>query len=283
MVKVALVQMKCVTKKEENIKKALNYVADAKRSGAEIVCLPEQFSNIYIGAFQDPKYFSLAESIPGPTTQKVCEAAAENNVTIIGSIFEEDRKLRGRYFNTSIVVGPDGELLGIYRKSHIPNVGGFLEKFYFTPGDTAFPVFQTPKAKIGVIMCYDRHFPEGVRIEALKGAEIVFIPTCTSLLPEAWEVELRAHAIFNEIFVAGVNRVGVESQQQPNPYYGRSLAVNPKGEVIASAGIGEELLIVDMILSEIVERRRASPHIVRDRRPELYGYLTEFQTTLNTD
>ena len=283
MVKVALVQMSCIPEIEENIKKALNYVAEAARGGAEIVCLPEQFSSIYIGAFQDPRYFSLAESIPGPTTRKVCKAAAENHVTIIASIFEEDTKLRGRFFNTSTVVGPDGELLGVYRKAHIPNVAGFLEKFYFTPGDTPFPIFQTPKAKIGIVMCYDRHFPEGVRIEALRGAEIVFMPTCTSLLPEAWEVELRAHAIFNAIFVAGVNRVGQESPQQRNPYYGRSLAVNPRGEVLASAGSGEELIIVDMDLSEIGERRKETPHLTRDRRPELYGYLAKFQTSPNAE
>lgn len=274
MVKIGLIQMSSSPNKSENLEKAIGYVREAASQGAKIICLQELFSTQYFCVVQDTRYFSLAEPIPGPTTERLAEEARRNNVAIIAPIFEEDGNVAGTYYNTAAVIDHDGRLLGKYRKTHIPQLHGYNEKFYFKPGNLGYPVFEDFGCKFGVIICYDRHFEEGPRIEALHGAEVVFVPTCTGFYPELWELELRAHAAFNTIFVGGVNRCGVEFPEQPSQYYGKSLVINPRGEVLSQAGEDESVLVVDVDLDEVKRRRQIAPFL-RDRRPELYGDLTK--------
>ena len=273
--KIALVQMCYTENKEENVKKAINYVREASTQGAEIVCLQELFSTIYFPAVEDPRYFALAEPIPGPTINRLCDVAKRFKVSMIVPIFEEDTEVVGIFYNAAVVIGSDGNILGKYRKTHIPQLPGYKEKFFFKPGNPPYSVFDTGSCKLGVVLCYDRHFPEATRIEAVKGAQIVFVPTCTAFYPETWELELRAHAAFNTIFVAGVNRVGKEFPHQAAKYFGKSLMANPRGDIVAQAGEDEELLIVDINLGEVRERRKIAPFL-RDRRPELYEDLVRF-------
>ncbi len=273
--KIALVQMRCTENKEENVKKTINYVREASTQGVEILCLQELFSTIYFPAVEDPRYFALAEPIPGPTINRLCDVAKRFKVSMIAPIFEEDTEVVGIFYNTAVVIGSDGNILGKYRKTHIPQLPGYKEKFYFKLGNLPYSVFDTGSCKLGVVLCYDRHFPEPIRIEAIRGAQIVFVPTCTAFYPETWELELRAHAAFNTIFVAGVNRVGKEFPHQAAKYFGKSLMANPRGDIVAQAGEDEELLIVDVNLGEVRERRKIAPFL-RDRRPELYEDLVRF-------
>ena len=274
--KIALIQMCCTENKEENVKKAINYVREASTQGAEIVCLQELFSTIYFPAVEDPRYFALAEPIPGPTINRLCDVAKRFKVSMIAPIFEEDTEVVGIFYNAAVVVGSDGNILGKYRKTHIPQLPDYKEKFYFKVGNLPYSVFDTGSCKLGVVLCYDRHFPEPTRIEAIRGAQIVFVPTCTSFYPETWKLELRAHAAFNTIFVAGVNRVGKEFPHLADNYFGKSLVANPRGDIVAQAGEDEELLIVDVNLGEARERRKIAPFL-RDRHPELYEDLTRFR------
>jgi N-carbamoylputrescine amidase len=262
-------------KKEKNIKKAVDHIGVAARKGAEIICLQELFSTQYFCVVQDPKYFNLAEPIPGPTTNKLAKAAKKYSVAIIAPIFELDTEVAGTFYNTAAIIDKKGKIIGKYRKTHIPQLVGYQEKFYFKPGNLGYPVYEIPGLKFGLVICYDRHFEEGPRIEALKGAQIVFVPTCTGFYPELWELELRAHASFNTIFVAGLNRCGVEFPQQPVRYFGKSSVVNPMGQIIARAGEDESVLVTDVNIKEVNERRKIAPFL-RDRRPDLYGELSKF-------
>lgn len=273
--KIALVQMCCTENKEENIKKAINYMREASTQGAEIICLQELFSTTYFPAVEDPRYFALAEPIPGPTINRLCDVAKRFKISMIAPIFEEDTEVMGIFYNSAVVIGSDGNILGKYRKTHIPQLPGYKEKFYFKPGNLPYSAFDTGSCKLGVVLCYDRHFPEPIRIEAIKGAQIVFAPTCTAFYPETWELELRAHAAFNTMFVAGVNRVGKEFPQQAVKYFGKSLMTNPRGDIVAQAGEDEELLIVDVNIGEVRERRKIAPFL-RDRRPESYEDFVRF-------
>lgn len=273
--KIALVQMRCTENKEENVKKTINYVREASTQGAELICLQELFSTIYFPAVEDTRYFALAERIPGPTINRLCDVAKRFKVSMIASIFEEDTEVVGIFYNTAVVIGSDGNILGKYRKTHIPQLPGYKEKFSFKLGNLPYSVFDTGSCKLGVVLCYDRHFPEPIRVEAIRGAQIVFVPTCTAFYPETWELELRAHAAFNTMFVAGVNRVGKEFPHQAVKYFGKSLIANPRGDIVAQAGEDEELLIVDVNLGEVRERRKIAPFL-RDRRPELYEDLVRF-------
>jgi len=273
--KIALLQNTCGLDKNENIDKAVKYLGQAAAKGADIICFQELFSTIYFPWHQLHKYFEWAEHIPGPTTETMMKAAKEHNINVICPIFELDSEVNGIYYNTAVVIDREGRILGKYRKTHIPQLVGYLEKFYFRPGNLGYPVFDVDGHKVGVYICYDRHFPEGPRTLALKGAELVFIPTCTAIYPELWELELRAHAGFNTMFVAGVNRCGVENDEQPGPYFGSALVANPMGQVIAKASTDEELTLADIDLDEVRKRRIVAPFL-RDRRPDMYGTLTEF-------
>jgi beta-ureidopropionase len=273
--KIALLQATASLEKEENVQKTLKYVEKAAAQGVDIICFQELFSTIYFPYHQDHKYFKWAETIPGPTVNRMMEAAQKNNINIICPIFEIDTEVPGIFYNTAVLIDRKGKMLGKYRKTHIPQLVGYLEKMYFRPGNLGYPVFEVDGHKIGIYICYDRHYPEGPRTMALKGAELVFIPTCTAIYPELWELELRAHASFNTMFVAGVNRCGVECDVQPGPYFGTATVANPLGKVVARATNEEQLLVADIDFNEVIERRVVAPFL-RDRRPELYDYLTKF-------
>ncbi len=275
-VKVGLVQTGCSLEPKDNLQKTTRLVEEAARKGAEIVCLQELFNTIYFAFEQDPKYFDWAERIPGgPTFVEMQDVARKNNVALLVPMFERDTVVPGLFYNTTAIFDK-GKYLGKYRKASLPQLPGYMEKFYFSPGNLGYPVFELGAGgpKIATVTCYDRHFLEGPRIEALKGAQIIFIPTCTSFYPELWELELRAHASFNTVFVAGVNRCGSEYPNQGKAYYGTSMVVDPTGAVMAKAGDGDEVLVVDIPLNKLEERRRMAPFL-RDRRPELYHEIGE--------
>jgi beta-ureidopropionase len=270
-VKLALLQMDCSGSRERNLARAEEMVRQAAARGAQVVLLPEVFHELFFITDLDSRYFDAAEPIPGPITEMMQQLARELEVVIIAPIYE--RVERSVYYNSAAVIDADGRLLGVYRKNHIPLNTIFYEKLYFKPGNLGYPVFNTRYGKIGLLICHDRHYPEGARALALNGAEILLIPSATpdkSLSRKVWEKELCAHAIFNEVFVAGLNRTGKEGKYI---YYGHSVAFDPSGEMLAQAGADEEVLLVDCDLDLITQRRRAW-QFYRDRRPDTYGILT---------
>jgi beta-ureidopropionase len=277
MLKAALIQMSTGLEKEPNVAKAERLVREAAAGGAKVVCLPELFSTVYFPFEIDPKYLPLAEPIPGPTTMRMQQICKEAQIVLVAPIFE--KAIDGLLFNSAPVVGTQGELLGLYRKSSIPlttlppMVG--LEKYYFAPGDSGFVVFDTPfDVRFGILICYDRHFPEAARALALKGAQLIVVPTATlGMSRDIWELELRAHAFANGCFVGGVNRVGPEQNGRAQ-FYGSSLWVDPTGRIIAQAGdSSDEILYADLDF-ELVTDIRTKWAFFRDRRPDLYGDLS---------
>jgi N-carbamoylputrescine amidase len=271
MLKLALVQMACSDEIESNIAKAVAMIDKAAAAGAQVVALQEIFNSPYFpNRPRDQKYFDLAEPIPGPTVDRVAEKARAHGVTILAPIYEKE--MSGVYYNSAVLIGPDGNIVGKYRKMHIPHSEHLIEKFYFKPGNLGFPVFSTPHGKIGTLICYDRHFPEGARILGLGGAELVLVPVA-SPRPQGREVfvkELMAMAIANQYFVAAVNRVGPEAA---DTFFGGSLVCDPRGNVIAQASDkGDEVLVVDIDLAQVVATRN-SWLFYRDRRPDAYGGL----------
>jgi N-carbamoylputrescine amidase len=291
MFRVALVQMSCGPEPEANLAKAIDRVGEAARRGASIVALPELFRTQYFCQREDHALFDEAEPVPGPTTDRVAEAAKEHRVTVLAPVFE--RRSAGLYHNTTAVVGPDGALLGKYRKMHIPDDPLYYEKFYFAPGDLGFPVFRTPVAPVGVLICWDQWYPEAARIDALGGAEVVFYPTAIGWHPaekaefgkaqhDAWETVQRGHAIANGMYVAAPNRVGhehgdVRGHRADGPgieFFGGSFVADPFGRVIAKAPQDrEELLLAEVDPREVEVVRRHWPFL-RDRRVEAYGPIT---------
>jgi beta-ureidopropionase len=270
-VRVALLQMNCSRTRKENLARAEQMIRDAASKQARILLLPEVFHELFFITGLDMRYFETAETVPGPITEAMQTLASELEVVIVAPIYE--RVERSVYYNSAVVIDADGRLLGVYRKNHIPLNTIFYEKLYFKPGNLGYPVFATRYGKIGILICHDRHYPEGARALALNGAEIVLIPSATpdkSLSRTVWEKELCAHAIFNEYFVAGLNRTGQEGNYF---YYGNSVAFDPAGEMLAQAGTDEEILLVDCDLDLITQRRRAW-QFYRDRRPDTYGLLT---------
>ncbi|MBI2203147.1 MAG: acyltransferase [Candidatus Rokubacteria bacterium] len=276
MPKIAGVQLTGHVDKAVNVDKATRMVRQAAEQGARIVCLPELFSTMYFCVERRPEYFDWAEPIPGPTTDRMGALARETETVLICPIFERDG---ATYYNAAAVIGPDGRVIGKYRKSSIPFMDRARsreprgdEKFYFTPGDLGFPTFDTPFARIGILICYDRHFPEAARVLGLGGAEIVFVPTNTTRMTRyLWDVELRAHAIANVYYVCGVNKVGVDAGGSSRDHHGDSLICDPRGEVFAQASsTGEGIVMADVDLSVIPELRALWGYY-RDRRPDLYG------------
>lgn len=271
-VRLGLLQMDCSGTREQNLVRAEALIRQAAKQGAQIIMLPEVFHELFFITVLDNSCFDKAEPIPGPITEMMAGLARELAVVIVAPIYE--RVGRSVYYNSAAVIDADGKLLGVYRKTHIPMSSLFYEKLYFKPGNLGYPVFDTRYAKIGLVICHDRHYPEGARAVALGGAEILLIPSATpdkSLSVPVWEKELCAHAIFNEFFVAGLNRVGKEGNYV---YYGRSVVFDPGGELVAQAGRDEEVLIADCDLELITKRRRAW-QFYRDRRPDTYGILTQ--------
>ena len=279
-VRVGLVQMSAAARPELNLKKALERIQKTAKKGAQMVCLQELFSSLYFPQTEDNRHFALAETIPGPTSRALSDAARKLGVVIIASLFE--KRAEGIYHNTSVVIDADGALLGRYRKMHIPDDPGYYEKFYFTPGDLGFESFQTKFAKIAVLICWDQWFPEAARLAALSGAQIIFYPTAIGWLnrekpaaraiqQNAWETIQRSHAIANGIFVASVNRVGKEGKIQ---FWGNSFVAGPFGQILAKAGSSkEEILLGDCDLTKVRQTRQNWPFL-RDRRIDAYQDLT---------
>jgi N-carbamoylputrescine amidase len=263
--------------KQAMIEKHLGLIRQAAEAGAQIVCLQEIFYGPYFCAEQTTKWYDFTEPIPdGPTVRLMQEEARRHHLALIIPIYELEQE--GVYYNTAAVISSDGTYLGKYRKTHIPHVApGFWEKFYFRPGNLGFPVFDLGFAKIGVYICYDRHFPEGARALGLNGAEIVFNPSATvaGLSEYLWKLEQPAHAVANGYFIAAINRVGTEAPWNIGEFYGSSYFCDPRGRIIAQASRDhDEVLTADLDL-EIISEVRKTWQFYRDRRPDMYGPLVK--------
>ncbi|MDA0766659.1 MAG: carbon-nitrogen hydrolase [Verrucomicrobia bacterium] len=281
MPKVGLLQSRGFSSKEEALEHHVQLIREAAEMGAEVVVTQELFLTEYFCRTEDPALFDLAERIPGPTTEVLGPLAKELGIVLVASLFEH--RGPGLYHNTAVVFDADGTLLGKYRKAHIPQDPGFEEKFYFTPGDTGYPVWKTRFGMIGVLICWDQWYPEAARLAALGGAELLIYPTAIGWLPEekpelgeaqhcAWETVQRGHAVANGCFVAAVNRVGTEGETE---FWGQSFVANPYGEIVARGSEGgEEILVIDCDLAKVEEFRRIWPFF-RDRRIETYRGITE--------
>jgi N-carbamoylputrescine amidase len=263
--------------KQANIEKNLKFIEEAAAQGVQIICMQEVFTTPYFCAEQNTHWYNSVERIPdGPTVKLMQETARKHGMVIIVPIYEEE--ITGVYYNTAAVIDADGKYLGKYRKNHIPHTApGFWEKFYFKPGNLGYPAFETAFARIGVYICYDRHFPEGARALGLAGAEIVFNPSATvaGLSEYLWELEQPAHAVANGYFIGAINRVGHEQPWDIGEFYGKSYFCNPRGKIIAQASRdSDELVIADLDLDQIREVRNVW-QFFRDRRPETYEDLTK--------
>lgn len=282
-VNVGLVQMSCVSDKEVNLGKAISKVREAAAKGAQIICLQELFTSLYFCDVEDYDNFKLAEPIPGPSTDVLSKVAAELNVVIIASLFE--KRAQGIYHNTTAVLDADGSYLGKYRKMHIPDDPSYYEKFYFTPGDLGYKIFDTKYAKIGVLICWDQWYPEAARITSLMGAEILFYPTAigwhhlqdditNSEQYNAWQTIQRSHAVANGVHVVSVNRVGLE-QDGHMKFWGGSFVSNPFGNLLYKASHDEEETTVVEIDTDKTDAYRTHWPFLRDRRIDSYSQITK--------
>ncbi len=282
---IGLVQNRCSTDVAANLDAAERGIREAAARGATIICLQELFASVYFCQIEDHKYFKLAESIPGPSTERFGALAAELKVGLIVSLFE--RRAAGLYHNTAVVIGPDGSLLGKYRKMHIPDDPLFYEKFYFTPGDLGYLAWDLGGATVGVCVCWDQWYPEAARLTALRGAQILFYPTAIGWHPSekaqhgrrqhaSWETIQRSHAIANGCYVVAPNRVGHEAPDGGDgiEFWGQSFICDPSGEILAKASeTDDEVLVVEVDL-ELVESQRTHWPFLRDRRIDSYGEIT---------
>ncbi|MFV2013430.1 MULTISPECIES: nitrilase-related carbon-nitrogen hydrolase [unclassified Micromonospora] len=276
VVRAAIVQTAWTGDKESMIKAHEEYVRQAAAQGAKVICFQELFYGPYFCQVQESEYYAYAESIPGPITERFAALAAEHGMVMVLPMYE--REQAGLLYNTAAVIDADGSYLGKFRKTHIPNVKGFWEKFYFRPGNLGYPVFDTAVGRIGVYICYDRHFPEGWRALGLAGAQIVFNPSATSrsLSSYLWKLEQPAAAVANEYFIAAINRVGVEADYGDNDFYGTSYFVDPEGKFVGDTGdpYQPELIVRDLDLG-LIETVRNRWAFYRDRRPDAYGDLVQ--------
>jgi N-carbamoylputrescine amidase len=285
--RIALIQMSMNSDTSKNLRKAKEFVIQAAKNGAKIICLPEMYKSLYFCQKEKHEFFKLAEKLEGESFQEFSKLAKKFKSVIIVPIFE--KRTDGLYHNSLIVIDDKGELLGFYRKIHIPDDPLYYEKFYFTPGDTGFKSFKTKYGNIGTLICWDQWFPEGARITALKGAEILFYPTAIGWHPsekekygqaqrESWITIQRSHAIANGVFVAAVNRVGfekVDEQSEGIIFWGSSFICNPQGIIIAQASEDkEETLYADIDLSKVDVYRTHWPFL-RDRRIDIYDEITK--------
>lgn len=272
---LGLIQTSCSTDPSKNLQNTIQKISSAASNGAQIICLQELFRSRYFCQVEDAELFSLAETIPGPTTHVLCELAKKLEIVIIVPLFE--KRTQGIYHNTAVVIDADGAIVGKYRKMHIPDDPCFYEKFYFTPGDSGFQSFPTRYGRVGVLICWDQWFPEAARLTALSGAQFIFYPTAIGFQSDdagevekqisAWETVQKGHAIANGVFLASANRVGTEAALT---FWGRSFICNPFGEVLAQAGqSSEEILIAPCDLREIETTRQNWPFL-RDRRIDAY-------------
>ena len=282
--KVGLVQMAMSADPNANVQRAVAKVAEAAAAGAQLVCLPELFRSQYFAQREDPALFDLAEAVPGPSTEALGKAAKQAGVVVIAPVFE--RRAAGLYHNTAATIDADGRVVGIYRKMHIPDDPAYYEKFYFTPGDLGFRAFDTRVGRIGTLVCWDQWYPEGARLTALQGANVLFYPTAIGWHPkekatqgaqqlDAWRTIQRSHAIANGCYVAAVNRVGLERPASGEcdgiEFWGSSFLADPFGAVVAEAPTDREaILIGEVDLARIEEVRRGWPFL-RDRRVDAYA------------
>ncbi|MBI2385678.1 MAG: acyltransferase [Elusimicrobia bacterium] len=285
IVKCALIQTKCdwlppkyslQQIKSKMIDKHVAMIEAAAKKGVQMLSLQEIFYGPYFCAEQDVKWYDTAEPITGPTTKLMQDLAKKHQMVIVSPIYETPST--GTYYNTAAVIDADGSLAGIYRKNHIPHCApGFWEKFYFKPGNLGYPVFQTRYAKVGVYICYDRHFPDGARILGLNGAEIVFNPSATvkGLSEYLWKLEQPAHAVANQYFVGASNRVGKEGPWNIGEFYGQSYFCDPRGQMLKVGPHDKDATVIaDLDFDQILEVRKVW-QFFRDRRPETYGPLTQ--------
>ena len=261
--------------KRANLEKHMGMIEDAARQGVQILCMQEVFTTPYFCAEQQLRWYEAVEKIPdGPTIRLMQETAKKHGMVIIVPIYEEE--ITGVYYNTAAVIDADGKYLGKYRKNHIPHVApGFWEKFYFKPGNLGYPTFETAFAKIGVYICYDRHFPEGARILGLNGAEIVFNPSATvaGLSEYLWRLEQPAHAVANGYFVGAINRVGHEKPWNIGEFYGQSYFCDPRGQIFAEAPRDSDAIVVADLNLDMIREVRNTWQFFRDRRPESYDQI----------
>jgi len=274
VVRAAIVQTEWTGDKDSMIKKHEDYARQAAEQGAQVMCFQEIFYGPYFCQVQENEHFDYAEAVPdGPTVKAMQDLAKETGMVLVVPMFEKEQD--GFYYNTAAMIDADGSYLGKYRKTHIPHVKGFWEKFYFRPGNTGYPTFDTAVGRIGVYICYDRHFPEGWRALGLNGAKIVFNPSATSrgLSMYLWNLEQPAAAVANEYFIGAINRVGQEPFGD-NDFYGSSYFVDPRGQLVGAAAsdTDEELVVRDLDL-DMVEEVRKTWAFYRDRRPDAYGDL----------
>ncbi len=291
IVKVGLTQMACTPDVEDNRFRQLNLLHKCADEGAQILCTQELFTTQYFCQTEDHRFFELAEPVPGPTTEQLQKLAKDRGVVVVGSLFE--RRAAGLYHNTAVIIDADGSLMGIYRKMHIPDDPLFYEKFYFAPGDTGFKTWRTRYADIGVLICWDQWFPEGARLTAISGAQILFFPTAIGWHPQekmeygfsqhdSWELSMRAHAVSNGCYVCAPNRVGHEwildaegkkVNEDGIEFWGQSFVARPNGQVTAKASVDrEETLVVECDLNQVEFARTHWPFL-RDRRVDAYGDL----------
>lgn len=292
-VRIGLTQMACGEDPDANLTRQLELVQKAAAAGAQIICTQELFRSQYFCQVEDHRFFALAESIPGPSTDALAAIARTHAVVIIAALFE--KRAAGLYHNTAVVIDADGTILGVYRKMHIPDDPLYYEKFYFTPGDTGFRAWKTQYATIGVLICWDQWFPEGARLTAMQGAEILFYPTAIGWHPsekaeygkaqhDSWELMQRSHAVANGCFVCAPNRIGREivrdGKGKPvNPdgieFWGQSFIAAPDGSILERASVGKEQVLLSDCDRARVEFSRTHWPFLRDRRVDAYGDLTK--------
>ena len=289
---IGLIQMHCSPEPDDNVARAVGHVREAAKRGAEVICLPELFKTQYFCQREEHSFFDLAEAIPGPTTKVFADVARELKVTIVVSLFE--RRAPGLYHNTAAVLGPSGTLEGIYRKMHIPDDPLYYEKFYFTPGDLGYKVFDVPQGKIGTLVCWDQWYPEGARLTALQGAQVLFYPTAIGWHPDekaqwgeaqhdAWRTIQRSHAIANGVYVGVVNRVGHEQGDVRGnratgkglEFWGGSFLADPFGRIVAEASHDKEEILVGEVNVKTMEEIRRNWPFLRDRRIDSYAPITQ--------
>ena len=286
MTKIALIQMRCGPEPQQNLARAIDFIRDAAKNGAKIICLPELFRSQYFCQLEDHDNFSLAETIPGPSTEALTKLAGELGIVIIASLFE--RRSAGLYHNTAAIIDANGELLGKYRKMHIPDDPLYHEKFYFAPGDLGFQNWKTAPGNLGVCVCWDQWYPEAARLTALRGAEIIFYPTAIGWHPKekkkfgkaqhsSWETIQRSHAIANGCYVAAANRVGHEAPAGGDgiEFWGQSFVCGPDGEIIAKGSVDREEIVTADVDWKLVNEHRTHWPFLRDRRVDAYAGIQQ--------
>ncbi len=284
---VGLLQMVVGKDVNDNLKKAVSWIERAAKKGAEVICLPELFRSQYFCQTEDIRNFELAETIPGPSTEAISKVVKKHKVVVVVPVFE--KRAMGVYHNSAAIIDSNGQIAGIYRKMHIPDDPAFYEKFYFSPGDLGFNSFKTKYGDIGTLICWDQWYPEGARLTALKGASILFYPTAIGWHPhekaehgkaqfESWQTIQRGHAIANGVYVAAVNRVGLEKQVEKSAgieFWGQSFVADPQGVVIAQASVDKEEIILAEVDLERIEYIRQNWPFLRDRRIDAYDGIKE--------